>query len=82
MNRLEAFSTRVLERITGKYETISHICVDASDAPCAAGMSPLGFPIFVHEFEVIYMYGQTEFKAQIAWKEEVRLPQTFPRAMN
>ena len=36
-----------------------------------AGMSPFGFPIFVQEFEIIYIYGQTEFKAQVAWTEEV-----------
>lgn len=39
-------------------------------------MSPLGFPFFVQEFEVIYIYGQTEFKAQVAWMEEVRLSRT------
>jgi len=36
-------------------------------------MSLLGFPIFIQELEVIYIYGQTEFKAQIAWTEDVRL---------
>jgi hypothetical protein len=56
--------------------------VEASEVPCAAAISPLGFPIFVQELEVIYMYGQTEFKAQIAWKEEVRLPRTHPQSIN
>ena len=36
-------------------------------------MSLLGFPIFIQELEVIYIYGETEFKAQIVWTEEVRL---------
>ena len=37
-------------------------------------MSPLGFPVFIQEFEVIYIYGGTaEIKAQLAWKEDVRL---------
>ena len=52
---------------------MSHIRVDASKAPCIAGMSPLGFPVFIQEFEVIYIYGQTEFKAQLAWMEGVCL---------
>jgi len=34
-------------------------------------MSPLGFPIFIHPFEVIYIYGETEFKAQVSWEKEV-----------
>ena len=72
-NRLKPVKV-VSKRTTAKFETISRISVNASEAPCVAGMSPLGFPIFIHEFEVIYMYGQTEFKAQIAWSEEVRLP--------
>lgn len=36
-----------------------------------AGMTHFGFPIFVQEFEVIYMYGQNELKAQVSWTEEV-----------
>ena len=37
-------------------------------------MSPLGFPVFIQEFEIIYIYGGTdEIKAQIAWEEDVRL---------
>ena len=59
--------------MTGKYKTISNISVDASKVPCMVGMSPLGFPIFIQEFEVIYIYGETEFKAQLAWMEEVHL---------
>jgi len=36
-------------------------------------MSRLGFPIFIQPFEVIYIYGETEFKAQVAWMDgEVR----------
>jgi len=35
-------------------------------------MSPLGFQIYIHPFEVIYIYGETEFKAQVSWKEGVR----------
>jgi len=53
----------------GKFKTISNISVDASKVPYTIGMSLLGFPIFIQEFEVIYIYGQTEFKAQLAWME-------------
>ena len=63
--------------ITGNFKTISHISVDASKVPCIAGMSPLGFPVFIQQFEVIYIYGQTEFKAQVSWKEEVCLSRTI-----
>jgi len=56
--------------------------MDVSKAPCIAGMSPLGFPLFIQLFEVIYIYGETEFKAQASWKEEVRLSQTHPRSTN
>jgi len=50
---------------------MAHIPVDASKAPYIIGMSPLGFPIFIQKYEVIYIYGQTEFKAQLAWTEGV-----------
>jgi len=49
-----------------------NISVDVSKAPCIAGMSRLGFPIYIHPFEVIYIYGETEFKAQVSWEEDVR----------
>ena len=62
-----------LDTITDKYKEICHISADASKAPYTVGMSLLGFPIYVQEFEMIYIYGQTEFKAQVAWTEEVRL---------
>ena len=71
---LKVLGSRASERVTDKFKTLCHISVDAKKTPCTAAMSPLGFPIFIHEFEVIFIYGQTEFKAQIAWKEEVRLP--------
>jgi hypothetical protein len=64
---------RISESITGSFKEMCRISVDASKAPCLAGRSLLGFPIFVQEFEVIYIYGKTEFKAQVAWTEEVRL---------
>lgn len=57
---------------------MSHISVDALKAPCITGMSPLGFPISVHQFELIYTYGETaEIKAQLAWMEEVRLSRSL-----
>jgi hypothetical protein len=53
---------------------MSHISVDASKVPCIIGMSPLGFPLFIHKFEVIYTYGQSaKIKAQLVWMEEVGL---------
>ena len=65
---------RILEETTEKFEEKCHISVDSPDAPCIVGRSLLGFPIFIQEFEVIYIYGQTaEIKAQVAWTEEVRL---------
>ena len=63
----------VSQTITDEYKTLSHIHVNAENVPCLPRMSPLGFPIFIQEFEIIYIYGETEFKAQIAWKEDVRL---------
>jgi len=39
-------------------------------APCIAGMSRIGFPSFSQELEVIFTYGQTEFKVQLSWMEE------------
>jgi len=66
--------SRVLEAITGKFKEMCHISADASGAPYTVGMSLLGFPIFIQEFEIIYIYGQTtEVKAQVAWVEDVRL---------
>jgi len=54
-----------------KFKEMCTISVDASKAPCITGRSLFGFPIFIQEFEVIYIYGQTtEIKAQIAWMEE------------
>ena len=72
---------RVLKATTEKFQEMCNISVDAPDAPCSVGRSLLGFPIFVQEFEVIYIYGQTELKAQVTWQEEVCLvfhePPTF-----
>ena len=50
-----------------------HISIDTSKAPCIVGRSLLGSSMFTQEFEVIYIYGQTEFKAQVAWMEEIYL---------
>jgi hypothetical protein len=62
----------ISKAITDKYKTLSHIDVDATKVPCVLGISPLGFPVFIQEFEVIYIYGGTaEIKAQLAWKENV-----------
>ena len=36
-------------------------------------MSRLGFPGFKQELEVICTCGQTEFKVQLSWMEEVRI---------
>jgi len=52
-----------------KFETIARISADTSKAPCTPVMYRPGFPFFVQELEAIYIYGQTEFKAQIAWTE-------------
>ena len=53
---------------------MSHIHVDVRNVPGVPGISPLGLPVFVYEFEMICIYGGTaEIKAQIAWKEDVRL---------
>ena len=53
---------------------MSHIRLDAKNVPGTPRMSPLGFPIFIQEFEIIYIYGGTdEIKAQIAWEEDVSL---------
>ena len=65
--------------MTENYKTISRISVDVTKPKCMMGMSPFRFPIFVQEFEVIYIYGQTEFKAQVAWKEEVGRSRTHLR---
>jgi hypothetical protein len=62
----------ISKAITDKYKTLSHIDVDATKVPYVLGISPLGFPVFIQEFEVIYIYGGTaEIKAQLAWKENV-----------
>ena len=71
----------VSEGIIAKYKTISRIRVDTEKVPCLFRMSPLGFPIFIQEFEIIYIYGGTaEIKAQMAWKEDVRLCNLPPYA--
>lgn len=54
------------------YETVCHIVVDAKEVPCFILPSQMGFPCFVQPYEVVYIYGQTEFKAQLRWTEEVR----------
>ena len=69
-----SWDSRVLEATTGKFKEMCHISADASKAPYTVGRSLLGFPIFIQEFEIIYIYGQTtEVKAQVAWMEDVRL---------
>lgn len=73
----------ISKAITDKFKTLSHIHVDATKVPCIRGMSPLGFPIFIQQFEVIYIYGGTaEIKAQLAWEENVRLLRTCLLALS
>ena len=48
-----------------------HVKVDAEKIPCFAFISPMGFSCFVQAYEVVYTYGQTKFKAQLRWEEEV-----------
>jgi len=53
------------------FKEMCRISVDASKAPFIPGRSLLGFPIFIQNFDIIYIYGQTtEIKAQVAWMEE------------
>lgn len=74
MNRFEVFLNDFdLEGLTENFKKLAHISVDGGKVPCIPRMSPLGFPVFIQEFEVIYIFGETEFKAQVAWKEDVRL---------
>ena len=61
------------KKVTGKFETMSHISASPSDATYPTGVSPIDFPSFTQNFEVIFIYGRTEFKAQLAWKEHVSL---------
>jgi hypothetical protein len=62
---------------TEKYKTVSHIHVDVADLPYHPAWTPLGTLVFIRKFEVIYIYGSTaEIKAQIAWKDGVRLLRT------
>lgn len=49
-----------------------HVMVDATQIPCLNFISPVGLPCFVQAYDVVYTYGQTEFKAQLRWKERVR----------
>jgi hypothetical protein len=68
------WDNRILEATAGEFKEMCHISVDAPKAPCFLSISRLGFPIFIREFEIIYIYGQTaEITAQVAWTEEVRL---------
>ena len=64
----------------GNFENASRISADASKARRILCMSPLGFPICIRELEVIYILGETEFKAQLAWMEEVRLSRSHLRS--
>lgn len=60
---------------------MARISVDASKAKCMICMSPLGFPIFIREIEVIYIYGETtEVRAQVSWMEEVCLSLIYLRS--
>ena len=77
MNRFEVLlNDCALEGLTGNYKKLAHISVDGGKVPSIPRMSPLGFPVFIQEFEVIYIFGETEFKAQVAWKEDVRRRRT------
>jgi hypothetical protein len=59
---------------------MSHISADVAKAPYTTHMSTFGFPIFIQQIEVIYIYGQTEFKAQVSWMEEVGFSRTHLRS--
>ena len=53
--------------------------MDASKVSCIAGTSCLGFPIFIREFELIYICDKPEFKLQLSWMEKVHQSQTHLR---
>lgn len=48
-----------------------HVIVDATEIPCLSFVSRVGIPCFAQVYEVVYIYGQTELKAQLRWKEGV-----------
>jgi len=48
-----------------------HVVVDATKIPCVSFTSPVGSRCFVQVYDVVYTYGQTEFKAQLRWMERV-----------
>ena len=62
--------------MTEKFKTIYHISADVTKATCIEGVSRLGFPSFVQELELICIYGQTEFKAQLCWMEGASISRT------
>ena len=45
--------------------------VDEREIPCFGFISKLGLPCFGQVYEVVYIYGQTEFKAQLRWEDGV-----------
>lgn len=72
-----AYVLIVTTRLTGgaradNYETVCHVVVDTKKIPHFVFISPIGLPCFIKEYKVVYTYGQTEFSAQLRWKEEVR----------
>jgi len=48
-----------------------HIVADGTKIPFFHRMSPVGVPCFIQIYDVVYTCGQTEFKAQLRWMEEV-----------
>ena len=48
-----------------------HVVVDATKIPYLSFISAMGSPCFTQAYEVVYIYGQTELKAQLRWKEGV-----------
>lgn len=79
MNRLKVIlNDCALEGLTENIKKLAHISVDGGKVPCNLGVTLLGLPIFIQEYEIVYIFGETELKAQVAWKEGVRLRRIHP----
>jgi len=48
------------------------VVVDVKEIPCLRFISPMGIPCFLQAYEIVYIHGKTELKAQVRWMEEVR----------
>jgi len=74
LDRRHEMSARIDISILDNYTKLCTIAVDLSHLPLTPRAKPSGTGTFYRlDYEIVLLFGLTELKAVVAWKEHVRL---------